>query len=451
MGKAWLGQTALVALVALALVAPARGVEGSVAIEAGVALPLGGPQAARFGVGGGVSVAPTLALTPWLALEVDLGALALGGTDGAGAAFTAGGGARVERERASGTITPFVAAALLYARTGPLDRFAFTAAIGVHFSLGASRAIALGPFVRYLQIVEPSRAGFDDTDAKILIAGLSLELRPAAPQPLVAPVEPPALATPPAHRDSDGDGILDKEDKCPNVPEDKDGFQDEDGCPDPDNDGDGIPDVVDRCPNQPEDRDGFEDSDGCPDPDNDKDGTDDFHDECPNVAGPAQTHGCPDHDLDGVPDSADRCPDVAGPVENGGCPVYRDVRVTKDKLELGEKIYFAHDLTQVLPRSFPLLDQVVQALKDHRALKVRIEGHTDDRGKAAHNLTLSEGRARAIETYLAEHGIAPDRLVSKGYGSSLPIDTNKTVDGREHNRRVEFVILAGGDGQGGAR
>ena len=82
--------------------------------------------------------------------------------------------------------------------------------------------------------------------------------------------------------DSDGDGILDQVDKCPDEPEDKDGFEDEDGCPDPDNDKDGIPDTADKCPNEPEDKDGFEDEDGCPDPDNDTDGLPDKTDKCPN-------------------------------------------------------------------------------------------------------------------------------------------------------------------------
>src|SRR5262249_7348024 len=82
--------------------------------------------------------------------------------------------------------------------------------------------------------------------------------------------------------DNDNDGIPDAQDKCPNDPEDKDGFQDEDGCPDPDNDNDGIPDALDKCPNDPEDKDGFQDQDGCPDPDNDRDGIPDVKDKGPN-------------------------------------------------------------------------------------------------------------------------------------------------------------------------
>src|SRR5204863_6589756 len=102
----------------------------------------------------------------------------------------------------------------------------------------------------------------------------------------------------PGPKDTDGDGILDSVDKCPTEPEDKDKFQDDDGCPDPDNDGDGIPDSRDKCPNQPEDKDGFEDLDGCPDPDNDHDGIPDAQDKCPNdpetINGYQDDDGCPD-------------------------------------------------------------------------------------------------------------------------------------------------------------
>ncbi len=127
--------------------------------------------------------------------------------------------------------------------------------------------------------------------------------------------------------DNDGDGIVDTADRCPNQAEDKDGFQDEDGCPDPDNDGDGIPDTKDKCPNEPEDKDGFQDEDGCPDPDNDGDGIPDVKDKCPNEPedkdGFQDEDGCPDpdNDGDGVPDAQDKCPNVKGVPEEAGCPV----------------------------------------------------------------------------------------------------------------------------------
>jgi hypothetical protein len=136
----------------------------------------------------------------------------------------------------------------------------------------------------------------------------------------------------PDFRDRDHDGVYDVDDKCPDQPEDRDGFQDNDGCPDLDNDNDGIPDAADKCPNEPEDLDQFEDADGCPDPDNDKDGIPDINDACPNAPedgkGKRPHDGCPssaeDSDGDGVPDAVDKCPDDPedrdGFQDDDGCP-----------------------------------------------------------------------------------------------------------------------------------
>ena len=138
----------------------------------------------------------------------------------------------------------------------------------------------------------------------------------------------------PDHRDRDHDGVPDVDDRCPDEPEDRDGFQDADGCPDPDNDGDGIPDAIDKCPNDPEDFDGFQDDDGCPDLDNDGDGIPDLYDACPNEKedgkGKRPNDGCPstseDADGDGIPDAVDKCPDEPedkdGFQDDDGCPDY---------------------------------------------------------------------------------------------------------------------------------
>ncbi len=149
---------------------------------------------------------------------------------------------------------------------------------------------------------------------------------------------------------------------------------------------------------------------------------------------------CPDRDIDTVPDSIDRCPDVAGPIENAGCPNYKKVVVKADKLELKEKLYFAWDRATLEEASFATLDEVAQALKDNPSFRVQVEGHTDASGADDHNQTLSEQRAQAVLDYLAAHGVAKDRLTSKGFSSSQPLDTNATVAGRESNRRVEFVV-----------
>ena len=354
-----------------------------------------------------------------------------------GLAWMAGGGVRFKRPAHHGLLYPWLDAELGYVRTGPLNRFGFSLGAGLGFGIPKTRRVRLGIYVRYAQIVTTTGAPYDDTDAKVMHAGLFIEVgsvrKKAANVSTVATVDPNA--------DTDHDGISDARDRCPAQPEDKDGFQDDDGCPDPDNDGDGVADVVDRCPLEPEDHDGFEDQDGCPELDNDKDGVLDKDDGCPNLPGAKETGGCPDRDGDQLDDQHDECPDVPGPVGNKGCPEYKNVKITANKLELAQKIFFAHDLTRILPRSFPLLDEVAKVLQDHDKLNVRIEGHTDARGSAEHNRVLSLGRAEAVRTYLVARGIAVTRLEAKGYGPELPIDSNATVAGRENNRRVEFVIM----------
>ncbi|MCS6912841.1 MAG: outer membrane beta-barrel domain-containing protein [Myxococcales bacterium] len=210
-----------------------------------------------------------------------------------------------------------------------------------------------------------------------------------------------------------------------------------------DRDGDGIEDRVDRCPDQPEDRDGFEDSDGCPDPDNDKDGVLDGEDACPNQAGVAENQGCPDKDQDGdgVADRTDQCPETPG-VKPTGCPEEKRqyIVVTEDKIDLRQQIRFATGKATILPASFPLLDEVVSVLQQRPKLRLRIEGHTDNRGNPKKNQKLSEARAQAVVDYLVRKGIDPARLSSAGFGSSRPIADNRTAAGREKNRRTEFFI-----------
>jgi len=219
---------------------------------------------------------------------------------------------------------------------------------------------------------------------------------------------------PTAPGDRDHDGILDNVDKCPDQPEDRDGFEDADGCPDPDNDKDGILDAADKCPNEPEDKDGFEDADGCPDPDNDK---------------------------DGVLDTADKCPNEPGPPDNDGCPKkFEHIVVTQEKIELKQKIFFDTNKTTIQPRSFSLLDEIASVLKSRPTMTVRIEGHTDVRGTHAHNMQLSAGRAESVRQHLVGLGVDPSRMDAKGFGPDQPIETNKTAAGREKNRRVEFFI-----------
>ena len=246
--------------------------------------------------------------------------------------------------------------------------------------------------------------------------------------------------------DRDGDGIKDNVDKCPDDPEDKDGFEDEDGCPDLDNDKDGIPDKTDKCPNDPEDKDGFQDEDGCPDPDNDGDGLFDKVDQCPNDPedkdGFEDADGCPDpdNDKDGFLDKDDKCPNEPG-VAPDGCPrKYNLVVVTEKKIELKQTVFFDFNKATIKSVSFALLNDVGQAMADNPKIKVEIGGHTDSIGNDAFNLKLSQQRAESVRTYLIKRGIDSNRMVPKGYGENVPIADNRTEAGRSQNRRVEFVI-----------
>ncbi|MGE0786171.1 MAG: OmpA family protein [Sandaracinaceae bacterium] len=247
--------------------------------------------------------------------------------------------------------------------------------------------------------------------------------------------------------DRDGDGILDPDDQCPDDPEDRDGYEDEDGCPeDQDSDGDGITDRLDACPVEPEDADGYQDDDGCPELDNDLDGLIDTSDRCRDEPedrdGFQDADGCPDLDNDGdtIPDSTDRCPNEPGPPDEGGCPrVYQDVEVTSTGIVIHQRIYFEYDRAVIRSISFPILNTVAQVMRDFPDITVEIQGHTDDRGSDEYNLRLSGERAAAVRQYLIQQGIAANRMTAQGYGEARPIDTNRTPAGRAANRRVEFV------------
>lgn len=257
-----------------------------------------------------------------------------------------------------------------------------------------------------------------------------------------------AVAKPkPKPGDRDGDGFKDPEDKCPDVPETWNGYMDDDGCPDdPDTDGDGIPDSLDSCPNLAEDKDGYLDDDGCPDPDNDGDGIVDKLDKCPGEPedpdGYEDADGCPepDNDKDGVLDLDDACPIDPGPADNKGCPKKPAlVVVTSSQVKITQQIHFEFNKAKIKPDSFPILNAVVQVLKDNPDISLEIQGHTDNKGSPAYNKKLSQDRADSVRNYLIDKGISGARLTAKGFGEEVPIDTNATEAGRAKNRRVEFV------------
>jgi outer membrane protein OmpA-like peptidoglycan-associated protein len=207
-----------------------------------------------------------------------------------------------------------------------------------------------------------------------------------------------------------------------------------------DSDGDGVPDVDDLCPDVP----GPAESRGCPlFTDRDGDGVTDDIDRCPELPGPSENFGCPwpDRDGDRVADKDDRCPDEPGPPENQGCPRKTTlIVVRRDRIELKQQIHFQPNRAVILSDSDDVLRQVAQALKDVPAAKVRIEGHTDNVGKRKENLKLSQSRADAVKEYLVREGVEAGQLSAVGYGPKRPIASNATRAGRTLNRRVEFRI-----------
>jgi outer membrane protein OmpA-like peptidoglycan-associated protein len=209
-------------------------------------------------------------------------------------------------------------------------------------------------------------------------------------------------------------------------------------APQGDRDRDGVPDALDACP---DDGAPAHDGHGCALVDSDGDGLFDGDDACPQARGAAAAGGCPDTDGDGLIDRVDACPNVSGLQDDAGCPRYKQVTVTSTKIELSQKIFFAFGKDTIMPRSFELLDEVVQALSDRGSICVRIEGHTDGVGGAQQNLRLSQERTSAVRGYLVSQGVSLRRLEAVGYGATLPLESNATSEGRERNRRVEFVIV----------
>ncbi len=235
--------------------------------------------------------------------------------------------------------------------------------------------------------------------------------------------------------DKDGDGLTDNIDKCP----EKAGPKENKGCPWGDKDGDGLTDNVDKCP----DKAGPKENQGCPWPDTDGDGLTDNIDKCPRKKGPKENNGCPDldRDNDGIIDRLDKCPDIPGAKAAGGCPKKVVVQITKKEIKILQKIEFAFNRAVIRRRSYVILDQVVSVLKSRPQLRIRIEGHTDNVGGKKYNLRLSKRRAKSVYQYLVKKGIAAERLSSEGYGMSVPLVPNTSKENRAKNRRVQFQVL----------
>ena len=248
--------------------------------------------------------------------------------------------------------------------------------------------------------------------------------------------------------DSDGDDILDKDDACPDSPEDFDNFEDEDGCPDYDNDNDGIPDVQDQCPNEAEDFDGYMDTDGCPDLDNDNDGIFDENDECPNQPedkdGYLDQDGCPDldNDNDGIPDEEDSCPNQPeifnGFEDSDGCPDQLNV-LSVSKISYQAEEIFYENSAQIRPEGLQKLNQAIEVITQDPSSVWRIEGHMDTHGTEQFIRKMSNDRAAAVRDYFVSHGVNPSRLTVYGMSDDFPVGDNTTEEGRRKNRRIEII------------
>ncbi len=276
-------------------------------------------------------------------------------------------------------------------------------------------------------------------------------------------------------KDTDGDGVPDRKDKCPDTPagakidangcpldSDHDGVfdgldacpatpagaaVDSRGCP-KDSDGDGVYDGLDQCPDTP--RGAKVDAKGCPS-DADGDGVVDGIDQCAGTPKGAtvDANGCPtDADGDGAYDGLDKCPDTpAGArVDADGCPIVVTERET-ELFDTGmirlQNVNFETGKSDLLPESLPILDEVGPILRKWPQLQIEIGGHTDARGAADKNQALSEARANAVRDYLLKKypDIVPGQLTAKGYGEAKPIAPNRGALNLAKNRRVEFVVL----------
>ena len=249
----------------------------------------------------------------------------------------------------------------------------------------------------------------------------------------------------PREKDSDKDGVLDKDDGCPKIP----GLPELNGCPDKDKDG--ISDWEDECPDFP----GLEINNGCPD--RDADGIIDRYDRCPDVPGVPELNGCPDSDGDGLQDELDKCPFVKGSLRNMGCPdtieiIQQDTikvfvkvpsfidtitEITWDNLPLwADRVHFEFNKHNLDENSKIILNKVAQFLIDNNEKNLQINGHADERGTEKYNMKLSKRRANSVYKYLIDQGVDKTRLSIKAFGESQNASSS-----HDENRRVEFKVI----------
>ena len=322
--------------------------------------------------------------------------------------------------------------------------------LGVGFEVTPTNWLGIGPTIRYGRLI----AAITDvpSDAAFYSINLSVTLHYPTPEPavvLIPVVVAVAVTTPPPPPDADLDGVADADDACVSAPPGEHPDPARPGCPLRDTDADAVFDPEDRCPDEPAGSHPSRERPGCADHDSDRDGVYDETDVC--RAEPAGVHpdaaraGCPlpDRDHDSVPDATDHCPDQPGApaavATRNGCPGL--VLVANGQLRITQQVFFPPRGARILPRSFRVLQAVADVLAADPTIKhLAVEGHTDDVGDDALNLTLSQQRAETVVAWLVQHGVAAPRLEAHGFGETRPVQIPTNAAARAVNRRVEFRI-----------
>jgi outer membrane protein OmpA-like peptidoglycan-associated protein len=390
--------------------------EHTLRLEGGGAVAVTSPQIDRFDVGGTAALAYELRPIAWIGIEGRFSGIWVPSSgsaptpEGFGSYYAPALGLRADPLAGLGVGDLWAGAGGAVVITGELVRPGLDLGLGYDFDVAG--ILRIGPVVRYHHVFQLDR-GPGASDAGIVTFGLAIAI-PGTPQ---------------APRDTDSDGLLDPDDRCPREPEDADGFEDADGCPDPDNDADGVLDGADGCVLEPEDADGFEDENGCPDPDDDADGILDASDACPRE--PETRNGY---------DDADGCPDSIAAPEPPPPQVAPETTVALERL--AERVLFPRNRAQVLGESRPVIRAVIAFLQAHPEITLlRIEAHASEEGTSERNMVLSERRAETVIRLLVAGGIARSRLEAQAFGDQQPEHHGEGEDVHARNRRVSFVVV----------
>jgi outer membrane protein OmpA-like peptidoglycan-associated protein len=313
-------------------------------------------------------------------------------------------------------VVPYLSASLGVGKFG--SNYMAYAPVGAGIQIKANN----GSFVNILSTFRAEMSALTKTHFNHGVS-YSMPLKLKEKKPVVLPPPPPPA-------DTDNDGVIDANDKCPTVA----GLAKYAGCPIPDTDKDGVNDEQDKCPTVA----GLAKYAGCPIPDTDKDGINDEQDKCPTVAGLSRYNGCPipDTDKDGVNDEVDACPTEAGISANNGCPDVQPILT-----QAASNLKFAIGKSYLSVKQLANLDAVVAVLAKYTNVSLAIGGHTDNTGAEKLNAKLSKNRAAVVAKYLTKKGVDAKRITTSGFGYANPAADNKTKQGRSQNRRAELTAV----------